>query len=174
MDLGYIKEDSTQREVDEQLNELSRSLSIVFGGELIKIYYRSENRTDIAFLLETVTKHFLNIVLAPHKSWTSTSEAFLENQLERQKKALKAAEEKLSDYKAKYALELPQLHKANITRLAELRQLLMEKQTDLAGAEAALQEFNSNLGANQSGHRQTGRAIDFHQGRSQYAALPLH
>lgn len=145
MDLGYIKEDSAQKEVDEQLSELSRSLSIVFGGELIKIYYRSENRTDIAYLLETVTKHFLNIVLAPHKSWTSTSEAFLENQLERQKKALKAAEEKLSDYKAKYALELPQLHKANITRLAELRQLLMEKQTDLAGAEAALQEFNNNL-----------------------------
>ena len=145
IDLGYITDQSHQQEIDEQLDELSRSLSIVFGGELIKIYYRSENRTDIAFLLETVTKHFLNIVLAPHKSWTSTSEAFLENQLQRQKKSLKAAEESLTSYKAKYALELPQLHKANITRLAELRQLLMEKQTDLAGAEAAMKEFNNNL-----------------------------
>lgn len=144
-DLGYLDESSTQEEIDKQIDELSRSLSIVFGGELIKIYYRSENRTDIAFLLETVTKHFLNIVLAPHKSWTTTSEDFLKNQLERQKKALKAAEVKLADYKAKYALELPQLHKANITRLAELRQLLMEKKTDLAGAEAALEEFNNNL-----------------------------
>ena len=144
-DLGYINEDSPQNIVDEQLAELSNSLSIVFGGELIKIYYRSENRTDIAFLLETVTKHFLKIVLAPHKSWTSTSEDFLENQLERQKMDLKAAEKRLSDYKAKYALELPQLHKANISRLAELRQLLTEKMTDLAGAEASMEEFNDNL-----------------------------
>ena len=144
-DLGYINDNSPQNVLEEKLDELSRSLSIVFGGELIKIYYRSENRTDIAFLLETVTKHFLKIVLAPHKAWTSTSEDFLENQLDRQKLDLKAAEQKLSDYKAKYALELPQLHKANITRLAELRQLLMEKQTDLAGAEAALEEFNGNL-----------------------------
>ena len=144
-ELGYINEDSPQNVVDEQLAELSRSLSIVFGGELIKIYYRSQNNTDIAFLLETVTKHFLKIVLAPHKSWTRTSEDFLSNQLDRQKLDLQAAEKKLSDYKAKYALELPQLHKANITRLAELRQLLTEKMTDLAGAEAAMEEFNSNL-----------------------------
>lgn len=145
MELGYISELSNQKEIDEELDELSRSLSIVFGGELIKIYYRSENRTDIAHLLETVTKHFLSIVLAPQKSWTSTSEAFLEDQLQRQRKALQDAQEKLASYKARHALELPQLHKANITRLAELRQLLMEKQTDLAGAEAALEEFNNNL-----------------------------
>ena len=144
-ELGYINEDSPQNVVDEQLDELSSSLSIFFGGELIKIYYRSENNTDIAFLLETVTKHFLKIVLAPHKSWTTTSEDFLSNQLERQKVDLKEAEKKLSDYKARYALELPQLHKANIERLAELRQLLTEKMTDLAGAEAAMEEFNSNL-----------------------------
>ena len=144
-DLGYISEQSTQKEIDEELDELSRSLSIVFGGELIKIYYRSENRTDIAYLLKTVTKHFLGIVLAPHKSWTSTSETFLEDQLRRQKQSLQDAEENLTSYKAKYALELPQLHEANITRLAELRQLLMEKKTDLAGAEAALKEFNNNL-----------------------------
>ena len=144
-DLGYIDESSSENVVDEQLDELSRSLSIVFGGELIKIYYRSQNRTDIATLLETVTKHFLKIVLAPHKSWTSTSEAFLENQLERQRETLVEAELKLAEFKAKYAMELPELHKANITRLADLRQQLTEKQTDLAGAEAALEEFNNNL-----------------------------
>ncbi|AMO57816.1 GumC family protein [Endozoicomonas montiporae] len=144
-DVGYINDNSPQNVLDEKLDELSRSLSIVFGGELIKIYYRSESRTDIALLLETVTKHFLKIVLAPHKSWTSTSADFLENQLERQQQELIKAEQKLSDYKAKYALELPELHKANITRLAELRQLLMEKQTDLSGAEAAVEEFNGNL-----------------------------
>ncbi|MGI9276778.1 MAG: GumC family protein [Endozoicomonas sp.] len=145
LDIGYLDEESTQREIDEEIRELSRSLSIVFGGELIKIYYRSENQTDIAFLLETVTKHFLNLVLAPHKSWTSTSESFLKSQLERQREALSKAESNLASYKTKYALELPQLHRANISRLAELRQLLREKQTDLAGAEAAMEEFNSNL-----------------------------
>ena len=144
-DTGYLDDDSTQDEIDQQIDKLSKSLSIVFGGELIKIFYRSENQTDIAFLLETVTKHFLALVLAPQKSWTRSSEAFLATQLDRQQQSLKKAESMLANYKAKYALELPQLHQANITRLAELRQLLMEKQTDLAGAEAAMEEFNNNL-----------------------------
>ena len=144
-ELGYITNESTQFEIDEQIDELSRSLSIVFGGELVKIYYRTEKKQDIEFLLNTVTKHFLNIVLAPHKSWQQTSATFLKDQLERQRKSLKGSENKLADYKTQYALELPQLHKANVTRLAELRQKLIEKQTELAGAEAALEEFNSNL-----------------------------
>ena len=144
-ELGYITNESTQYEIDEQIDELSRSLSIVFGGELVKIYYRTQRRQDIEHLLDTVTKHFLNIVLAPHKSWQRTSVTFLKDQVERQRESLKVSENKLAEYKTKYALELPQLHKANVTRLAELRQRLMEKQTDLAGAEAALEEFNNNL-----------------------------
>ena len=144
-ELGYITNESSQFEIDEQIAELSRSLSIVFGGELVKIYYRTQSKQDIEFLLNTVTKHFLNIVLAPHKSWQRTSVAFLKDQVERQRESLKYSENKLAEYKTKYALELPQLHKANVTRLAELRQKLMEKQTDLAGAEAALEEFNNNL-----------------------------
>ena len=144
-ELGYVTNESTQFEIDEQIAELSRSLSIVFGGELVKIYYRTQSKQDIEFLLNTVTKHFLNIVLAPHKSWQRTSITFLKDQVERQWESLKVSENKLAEYKTKYALELPQLHKANVTRLAELRQKLMEKQTDLAGAEAALEEFNNNL-----------------------------
>ena len=111
----------------------------------MKIYYRTENKTDIESLLTTVTKHFLNIVLAPHKSWQKTSVAFLRDQVDKQSESLQVAEQELADYKTKFALELPELHKANVTRLAELRQQLMEKKTDLAGAEAALEEFNGNL-----------------------------
>ena len=144
-ELGYITSKSTQFEIDQQIDELSRSLSIVFGGELVKIYYRTQHKQDIEYLLNTVTKHFLNIVLAPHKSWQRTSVTFLKNQVERQRESLKESENKLANYKTRYALELPQLHKANVTRLAELRQKLMEKQTQLAGAEAALEEFNNNL-----------------------------
>lgn len=145
MELGYLDDNSTQADIDEQIDELSRSLSIVFGGELVKIYYRSQSKTDIEHLLNTVTKHFLAIVLAPHKSWQKTSVSFLKQQVDRQRIALKEAEQELANYKSQYALELPQLHKANVTRLAELRQALMEKQTELAGAKAALEEFNSNL-----------------------------
>ena len=144
-DANFIDESSTQKEVDEAIVELSQALSVTFGGELVKIYYRSENKTDIQFLLETVTKHLLNLVQAPQKSWQKTSTQFLKDQVERQQTELSAAELKLSDYKAQNALELPQLHRANVTRLAELRQLLMEKETELAGAKAAMEEFNDNL-----------------------------
>ena len=144
-DANFIDLSSTQAEVDEAIIELSKALSVTFGGDLVKIYYRSEIKTDIKFLLETVTKHLLSLVQAPQKSWQRTSTQFLKDQVDQQQNELSNAELKLSEYKAINALELPQLHKANVTRLAELRQLLMEKETELAGAKAAMKEFNSNL-----------------------------
>lgn len=144
-DAKFINDESTQGEVDEAITELSQSLSVSFGGELVKIYYRSQNKRDIEFLLKTVTKHFLSLIQAPQKSWQKTSTKFLKDQVDSQHKELTAAELKLSQYKAEFALELPELHKANVTRLAELRQLLMEKETELAGARAAMEEFNGNL-----------------------------
>ena len=144
-DAKFITSESSQEEIDEAITELSQSLSVSFGGELVKIYYRSENKRDIEFLLKTVTKHFLSLIQAPQKSWQKTSTQFLKDQVDRQHEELTAAELKLSQYKAEFALELPELHKANVTRLAELRQLLMEKETELAGARAAMEEFNGNL-----------------------------
>ena len=144
-DMQYISKISTQQEIDDQIQDLSRSLSIVFGGELVKIYYRSENKRDIERLLKTVTTHFLGLVLAPQKSWQKTSKDFLKAQVDRQKTSLEKSEQALVDYKSQYALELPELHKANVTRLSELRQLLSEKKSDLAGAKAEVQEFNGNL-----------------------------
>ena len=73
------------------------------------------------------------------------STQFLKEQVDQRHKDLSDAEIKLSEFKARYALELPELHKANISRLAELRQLQMEKETELAGAIAAMEEFNGNL-----------------------------
>ncbi|WP_067522195.1 GumC family protein [Endozoicomonas ascidiicola] len=142
---GFIDETSSREDVDEAIDELSRSLSVVFGGELIKIYYRSKRKTDIKELLTKVTNHFLHLVQAPQKSWQSASTEFLKEQVELRHQELSKSELKLSSYKAEYALELPELHKANVTRLAELRQLLMEKETELAGAQAAMTEFNGNL-----------------------------
>lgn len=143
--VDLISDKSTEQEIDEAINELSSSLSIVFGGELVKIYYRSQNKTDIENLLKKVTIHFLDLVQAPQKSWQKASTQFLKDQVDRRHKELSDAQLKLSEYKAQHALELPELHKANITRLAELRQLFMEKETELAGAKAAMEEFNGNL-----------------------------
>ncbi len=144
-ELGYINEDSSRIEADKEIARISRSLSIVFGGELIKIYYRSEDQKDIAQILETATRHFLEIALAPQKSSLRTSEDFLKTQLESQKSELQKAEQNLADYKSQYAMELPQLHLANVNRLAAMREQLAEKQTELSGATAALDEFNENL-----------------------------
>lgn len=144
-DANYIDENSTQPEIDSAITLLSQALSVSFGGDLVKINYRSQNEGDIKFLLETVTKHFLALVQAPQKSWQKTSTQFLKDQVDRQQEDLLASEMALSNYKAENALELPELHKANVDRLADLRKLLMEKETELAGAEAAMEEFSGNL-----------------------------
>ena len=143
--IDFINEKSSEEQIDEAIDELSNALSIEFGGELVKISYRSKNQTDIKELLTKVTKHFLSLVQAPQKSWQVASTQFLKEQVDQRHKDLSDAEIKLSEFKARYALELPELHKANITRLAELRQLQMEKETELAGAIAAMEEFNGNL-----------------------------
>ncbi len=143
--VGFIDYKSSEEQIDEAIDELSSALSIVFGGELVKIYYRSQNKTDIKELLTKVTQHFLTLVQAPQKSWQVASTQFLKDQVDSRHKELSDAELKLSEYKARFALELPELHKANVTRLAELRQLLMEKETELVGAKAAMEEFNGNL-----------------------------
>lgn len=143
--VGFINYKSSEEEVEDAIDELSRSLSIVFGGDLVKIYYRSKNKTDIKELLTKVTKHFLTLVQAPQKSWQITSTEFLKDQVDLRHKELSDTELELSEYKARFALELPELHKANVTRLAELRQLLMEKETELAGSKAAMKEFSGNL-----------------------------
>ncbi len=144
-DLGYVTEQSTNAEIDREISKISSSLSVAFGGELIKISYNSKEKTDIKKILETVTKHLIQLILAPNKSWQNTSMNFLNSQVDTYKQELYLAEKKLSEYKTTHALELPEIHKANVTRLTELSASFADKKSELAGAEASLSEFNKNL-----------------------------
>lgn len=144
-DLGYVNDQSTNKEIEREISKIASSLAVSFGGELIKISYTSKNNTDIKRILETVTKHLIQLILAPNKSWQNTSVNFLNNQTEIHKQELHLAEKKLTEYKTIHALELPEIHRANVTRLTELSANLADKKSELAGAEASLTEFNKNL-----------------------------
>ncbi|PJE80923.1 Chromosome partition protein Smc [invertebrate metagenome] len=144
-ELELVEADSSQKVFDKKISELAKSLSIVFGGELVKIYYQTSDQENIEPVLSSLTRHFVSIAMAPEKSMQSSSVDFLEKQLKRLSDKMRVSEMELTAHKTRYATALPQLQQSNIVQLEELKKLLAEKQTQLAGAEASTDEFNNNL-----------------------------
>jgi uncharacterized protein involved in exopolysaccharide biosynthesis len=84
-------------------------------------------------------------LLAPERSSIEDSASFLSEHLEGRRQELENAEQALADYKDRHGAELPALHSSNMTRLAQLQQLLSEKQAELAGAEQSLGGIDDQL-----------------------------
>jgi uncharacterized protein involved in exopolysaccharide biosynthesis len=98
-------------------------------------------------ILEVVSLHFIEQLLAPERSSIEQSEKFIFEQLTLQKKQLLNAENKLSIFKQKYATDLPAFHGGNVNRLRELKQLLAKKEINWSAAKAVLQSMNKQLSA---------------------------
>ena len=143
---GLIDETMTTDERDRQMEKLSSALNVsMLGKELIRIDYKSSKPDDIKAILESVSAHFIEQLLAPERSSITDSAAFLSKSLEDRRQELDAAEQALADYKSEHGSELPELYGRNMERLVELQQLLSEKQAELVGAEQSLNSIDKQL-----------------------------
>lgn len=115
------------------------------GKDLVKISYRSNNPENMQQIVQVVSEHFIEQLLAPERSSIEQSEKFILQQLELQKSQLLIAETKLSDFKQKYATDLPSFHGGNVKRLRELKQDLSEKETAWSAAKGALLSMDKQL-----------------------------
>ena len=115
------------------------------GKDLVKISYRSSDPDNMKQLLEVVSEHFIEQLLAPERSSIEQSEKFILQQLEAQKDQLLESEKKLSLFKQQYATDLPAFHGGNITRLRELKQLLAKKETAWSAAKGVLLSMDKQL-----------------------------
>ncbi|MEH6449547.1 MAG: capsule biosynthesis protein [Oleispira sp.] len=115
------------------------------GKDLVKISYRSGTPSNMKEILEVVSLHFIEQLLAPERSSIEQSEKFILQQLTSQKSQLLAAENKLAIFKQKYATDLPAFHGGNIKRLRELKQLLAKKEINWSAAKAVLKSMNKQL-----------------------------
>ena len=144
--MKMFKTNSTKKEKNKVIQQLSKSLSAeLVGDNIIKIKYLTANRENIIEVLNTVSLSFIERVLAPQRSSIMQSESFLALELKKRKDDLVSADQKLAQYKNRFASELPNLHAGNVHRLNELQLSFAEKKVSLQGAIAAKKSLASRL-----------------------------
>ncbi len=135
MELNLIDEESNDSTRDQVIKNLSNNLAIeVAGKDLIRIRLNATSPDGMKEILETVSHHFVEQLLAPERSSMRDSSRFLEEHLQKKRIELDKSEVALAKFKNDNASELPELHASNISQLTKLKQLLGEKEAELAGA----------------------------------------
>jgi polysaccharide chain length determinant protein (PEP-CTERM system associated) len=146
VELGMVTDETSERNRETIVSNLSSSLTArLVGDDLIKISLVSGEPEGMRELLEVVSARFIERVVAPQRSAIASSEAFLVTELDKRRKDLSAAEQKLANYKTKFASELPNLHASNVNRLSHLRENLAERRISLEGARAARNSLRQSL-----------------------------
>lgn len=143
---GLVNAQTTPQQHDWVINQLSNSLTIsMLGKDLIRIDYRADDPTGMKEMLESVSRQFVEQVLAPERSSMSDSSKFLAEHLQSRQIELDKAELAMAQFIDQHAAELPELHLSNITRLSKLKQRLSERQAEMAGASRSLGGLSQQL-----------------------------
>lgn len=143
---GLLDASSSAERHDQVIARLSSALNVQMAGkDLIRIDFNSSSASGMKEMLESVSEHFIEQLLAPERSSMKDSSLFLAKHLELRRADLDAGEMELARFKDEHAAELPELHAGNITRLSQLRQRLAEREAELAGAQKSLGGLNQQL-----------------------------
>jgi len=143
---NYITAETSAEDYDRVIIKLSKDLSVKLAGkDLIRIDLKSQNPNGMRETLDAVSRHFIEQLLAPERSSMKGSSIFLAEQLKRRRLDLDHSEVSLAEFKDKHSDELPELHLANITRRAQLKQKLSEREAELAGATKSLGSLDNQL-----------------------------
>ena len=141
-----ITSDTPPIEQDRIISYLSSSLSMSMPGkDMIRIDYRASRPEGMKEMLEAVTTHFVEQLLAPERSSLTDSATFLKENLELRRKELEESEAALADFRSQHANTLPELHSNSASRLAHLQQRLIEREALLAGAQRNLGGLDQQL-----------------------------
>ncbi|MGY5453079.1 Wzz/FepE/Etk N-terminal domain-containing protein [Agarivorans sp. MS3-6] len=143
---GLMFESDSPLRKEQVIKRLSSALTVrQVGKDLIRIDYKSANPQGMSELLETVSTHFIEQLLAPSRSSIQDSERFLREHLSISSLELEKAEEALASYRTEHADGLPEQHAANMDRLSQIRQRLIEREAELAGAKQSLGSIDQQL-----------------------------
>ena len=146
VDRGLIDEKSSKVEQDRAIYLLSSSLRMEMSGkDLIRIQYTASDPEVIEPILQTLSGYFIEQLLAPERSSMEDSSEFLMDLLADRKVELERSENALAAFKNKHAEQLPELHMGNVSRLAQLKNRLFEREAELAGALNSLGTIDQQL-----------------------------
>ncbi len=139
LELNMINDDMSPFETEKVIKRLSGNLSIsLLGKEFVQINLTSSTPQGMKELLESISNHFIEQVLAPERSSIQDSAEFLTIHINKRLEELNAAEQALAEFQNLNPTVSPERQNEKLTRLAALRQTLSEKQAKLAGVEKSL------------------------------------
>ena len=145
-ELKLVNADTPPAKHDEIISQLSSALTVdMLGKDLIRIGYRSDNPQGMKETLESISRQFVEQLLAPERSSMTDSSYFLSEHLKSRQAELNQAELAMAEFKDKHAVELPELHLTNISRLAQMKQRLSEREAEAAGAIRSLGSLDQQL-----------------------------
>ena len=145
-ELNLIDDETSNSEKVSTIRHIAKGLKLSQEGkDLVKISYQSSDPGSMKDILEVISQHFIEQLLAPERSSIEQSEKFILQQLKSQKEQLLASEEKLSVFKQKYATDLPAFHGGNVKGLREIKRQLARKEVEWSAAKAALSSMDLQL-----------------------------
>ncbi|GLO63433.1 chain-length determining protein [Vibrio sp. MACH09] len=143
---NLINDDMSPQQQEQVVRQLANSLSVKqIGNDFVSITLTSKNRDEIKPVLESVSKHFIEQLLAPERSSIKDSSEFLSIHINERREALNSAELALTKFQTQHPDISPTLQQENLSRLATLKQNLAEKQALLAGIEKSLGSIDQQL-----------------------------
>lgn len=146
LERNLINNDMTPQQIEHVIQEISSSITVSQAGkDFLKIELRSDKAEGMKELLQSVSDHFIEQLLAPERSSIKDSSEFLTYHIEKRRNELDIAESKLADYKNQNADVTPEMQTQSLARLASLKQSLSEKEAELAGVEKSLGSLDEQM-----------------------------
>lgn len=143
-----LYQDSEDMYMEDKVEGLRKRINVNInrarqGSEAFSITFRGTNPERVMRIANTLASYFMDENLKVREAQAVGTTEFLESELEKTRRKLKAREERLSEYRAKYLGGLPDELEANLRTLDRL-------QTQHTDKLAALRDAKNNLAALQN------------------------
>lgn len=143
---GLITDDTPSDESERIIAGLAGSLSVnQTGKDFVTINLQADKPNGMKELLESVSHHFIEQLLAPERSSIQDSSRFLAMHINQRLEELQQAEQALAEFQNLNPTTTPEFLNENLSRLAMLKQNLAEKEALLAGADKGLGSLDQQL-----------------------------
>ncbi|GEM75404.1 GumC family protein [Vibrio sagamiensis] len=141
-----INQSMSKKEQESIINDLATRLDVEqIGKDYIQINLSSPTPDGMAEILNSVSNHFVEQLLAPERSSIEDSSKFLTLHINKRREELDKAELAFAEYQNVYSHATPEMQAQSLGRLASLKQTLSEKEALLAGVTRSLGSLDQQL-----------------------------
>lgn len=146
LEQGLINDQMSGSEKEQVISKLSSRLNISqLGKDFLKIHLTASNPEGMKEMLESISGHFIEQLLAPERSSIKDSSDFLTIHINKRYDELDQSEQKLADFKNINSSVSPEMQGQSLNRLATLKQSLAEKEAELSGVKKSLGSIDQQL-----------------------------